>query len=154
MWERAVTGDHRDVTLFLKQMRKQYDSCAKNSVSQDQTLSSLTQRICITYQSSCGEESNSQTSGFVIGSRSHPREEGSYTETLHRKKIPPAKQKVNIQKLTWLHPAMLISPWRRSLTALSCHTIHQDIQIIVVNISLKLSFLQKTRPSPEYWFTI
>lgn len=29
MWKRAVPRDCRDVTLFLKQMRKQYDSCAK-----------------------------------------------------------------------------------------------------------------------------
>lgn len=120
-------------------------------------LPNLSQRICNTYQRSCWGGSNSQVWGFVIGSRSHPREEGSYTGTLHRKKIPPTKQKMNIQKLisyACTSPCSLHPGERKRLTPPSCHTIHQDIQIIILNIIFKLSFLQKTRPSPEYWLAI
>lgn len=96
-----------------------------NSSPQDQTLANFIQRICNPYQRSCWGGSNSQVWGFVIGSRSHPREEGSCTGTPHKKKILPAEQKVNIQKFishAWTLPCS-IHPGEEAYTCfLTCNS--------------------------------
>lgn len=58
----------------------------------------------IWFHTCCWVGSNSQAWGFVIGSTSHPREEGSDTGTLHREQVPPARNTVSCREFPG-------SPW-------------------------------------------
>lgn len=155
MWRRTVPGDHRDVTLFLEEMRKHYAICAQILSPRSDTVQphpkdlqhipeKLLRGIQLTSLRICDRQQKPSQRGRLLYRNSSHEENPSYkAENEHSK-----------THLVCLHLAMLTAPWRNRLTPPSCHTIHQDIQIIILNVILKLCFLQKTRPSPEYWLDI
>lgn len=155
MWRRAVPGDHRDATLFLKQTWKQHDICAH--------ILSPKIRHC----PASPKGSATHTRGAAKGDPTHKSED----LWLAAEAIPERKaliqelftgRKSLLRSRRWtfknsshmLAPCLLHPGERKRLTPPSCHKIHQDIQIIILKIILKLSSLQKARPSPEYWLTI
>lgn len=153
MWRRAVPGDHRDATSFLKQMRKQHGICAH--------FLSPKMRHC----PASPKGSATHTGEGAEGDPTHKSEDlWSAADTIPERKaliqelFTGRESLLRSRRWTFKNSSRMPAPRslhlgeRKRPTPPSCHTIHQDIQIIL-KIIFKLSSLQKARPSPEYWLT-